>query len=237
MSRPGVQLDKDLFYWNVVPSWEHQFGLHLALDEFAHATTVGQVWAVVEQRLAAQLGESVPGLTAAGAISRTFYHLRRTLMAQGLARADVTPQLPLATLFPWGNRPARWRHWQQLSQLPLPALRTSAAIFVSLWAGTTAATWGLAPSWGQALVLGLCTALVADLYSFGHRALPARTLAELTLQVVTIQYGALLHPAMRNSRGEWRDVVLAGLAQCDPEGLTPDELYDGTVITWGGAKS
>lgn len=235
MSRPSVQLDKELFYWNVVPSWEHQFGLRLALDAFAHASTVGQVWAVVEQRLVAQLGESVPGLTAAGAISRTFYHLRRTLMAQGLARADVTPQLPLGTLFPWEDRPARWRQWQQLSQLPLPALRPSAAVFGALWVSTTSVTWGLAPSWG--LALGLCTALVADLYGFGRRALPARTLAELTMQVVTTQYGALLHPAMRNNQGEWRDVVLAGLAQCSSEGLTPDELYEGTVITWGSAKS
>jgi hypothetical protein len=232
MSRPRIQLDQELFCGNVVPSWEHQFNLRFASDEFAHATTVGQVWAVVEQRLVAQLGEPVPGLTAARATHRTFYHLRRTLMAQGLARADVTPHLPLATLFPWRDRPARWRHWQQLSQLPLPALRTPVAVFVSLWAGTTAATWGLAPSWGQALAMGLCTAMVGDLYGIGRRALPARTLAELTMQVVTTQYGALLHPAMRNNRGEWRDVVLAGLARCGTEGLTPDELYEGTAIAW-----
>jgi hypothetical protein len=232
MSRPRIQLDQELFCGNIVPSWEHQFNLRFASDEFAHATTVGQVWAVVEQRLVAQLGEPVLGLTVACATHRTFYHLRRTLMAQGLARADVTPHLPLATLFPWRNRPARWRHWQQLSQLPLPALRTPIAVFVSLWAGTTAATWGLAPSWGQALAMGLCTAMVGDLYGIGRRALPARTLAELTMQVVTTQYGALLHPAMRNNRGEWRDVVLAGLARCGTEGLMPDELYEGTAIAW-----
>jgi hypothetical protein len=237
MSRPHIQLDQKVFYWNVVPSWEHQFNLRFAPDEFAHAATVGQVWAVVEQRLVAQLGESVPGLTAVGATHRTFYHLRRTLMAQGLARTAVTPHLPLVMLFPWWDRPARWRHWQQLSQLPLPALRTPVAVFVTLWAGTTAATWGLAPSWGYALAMGLCTAMVGDLYGIGRWALPARTLAELTMQVVTIQYGALLHPAMRNNRGEWRDVVLAGLARCGTMGLTPDELYDGTAIIWGGAKS
>jgi hypothetical protein len=237
MSRPHIQLDKEVFYWNVVPSWEHQFNLRFAPDEFAHAATVGQVWAVVEQRLVAQLGESVPGLPAAGATSRTFYYLRRTLMAQGLARADVTPHLPLGTLFPWRDRPTRWRHWQQLSQLPLPALRTPVVVFMALWAGTTAAMWGLAPSWVYALATGLCTAMVGDLSGIGRRALPARTLAELTMQVVTIQYGALLHPAMRNNRGEWRDVVLAGLARCGPQGLMPDELYDGTAITWRGAKS
>jgi hypothetical protein len=153
-------------------------------------------------------------------------------MAQGVARADVTPHLPLTPLFPWCARPARWRHWQHLNQLPLPVLRTSVAVFVALWTGTTAATWSLAPSWGQALTMGLCMAMIGDLYGIGRRALPARTLAELTMQVVTIQYRALLHPAMRNNRGEWRDVVLAGLAQCGTEGLTPDELYDGTAISW-----
>lgn len=237
MSRPRIQLDQELFCGNVVPSWEHQFNLRFAPDEFAQATTIGQVWAVVEQRLVAQLGEPVPGLTAVGATHRTFYLLRRTLMAQGVARAAVTPHLPLVTLFPWWDRPARWRHWQQLSQLPLPALRTPIAVFVALWVGTTAATWGLAPSGVYALATGLCTAMVGDLSGIGRWALPARTLAELTMQLVTIQYGALLHPAMRNNRGEWRDVVLAGLARCGAEGLTPDELYEDTAIIWRGGKS
>jgi hypothetical protein len=193
---------------------------------------VGQVWRVVEQRLVAQLGEPLPSLTAACATQRTFYCLRRTLVAQGVARAEVTPHLSLTTLFPWRHRTARWRHWQQLSQLPLPALRTPAAVFMTLWAGTTAAVWGLAPNWGQALAMGLCTAVVGNLYGIGRWALPARTLADLTRQVVTTQYRGVMHPAMRNSRGEWREVVLVGLVQCGDEGLAPDELYDGTAIAW-----
>ena len=176
-------------------------GIRFAPDEFAHATTVGQVWTLVEQRLVAQLGEPVPGLTVACATQRTFYRLRQSLMAQGVARTEVTPYLPLATLFPWRDRPARWRHWQHLSQLPLPALRTSVAVFMGLWAGTTSIMWGWAPSWGQALTIGFCTALVGKMYGIGRRALPARTLAELTMQVVTTQYRALMHPAMRNNGG------------------------------------
>lgn len=234
MVRTRIQLDDELFCWNVVPSWEHLFGIRFAPDAFAHATTVGHVWRVVEQRLVAQLGEPVPDLTAACATQRTFYHLRRTLMAQGVARAAVRPDLPLVTLFPWRDRPARWCHWQQVSQLPLPALRTPLPLLGALWAATTGAVWGVAPSWGQALAMGLCTALVADMYGVGRRALPARTLAELTMQLVTSQYRALMHPAMRNNRGEWRDVVLAGLARCSAatEALQPDELYDGTAIAW-----
>jgi hypothetical protein len=82
--------------------------------------------------------------------------------------------------------------------------------------------------------MGLCAALVGDLHSFERRALPAGTLAELTMQLVVIHYGALLHPALRNSRGEWRELVLAGLMQCDAatEELQPDELCDGTAINW-----
>jgi hypothetical protein len=161
------------------------------------------------------------------ATHRTFYHLRRTLMAQGVARADVTPHLPLTPLFPWCARPARWRHWQHLNQLPLPVLRTSVAVFVALWTGTTAATWSLAPSWGQALTMGLCMAMIGDLYGIGRWALPARTLAELTIQVMTIQYRALLHPAMRNNRGKWRDVVLAGACPVRDRGLNA-----GRIIRW-----
>jgi hypothetical protein len=44
------------------------------------------------------------------ATQRTFDRLRRTLLAQGVAHADVTPHLPLATLFPWRDRPARLGH-------------------------------------------------------------------------------------------------------------------------------
>lgn len=236
MIRSHIHLDDELFCWDVVPSWGYRFGIRFAPNEFAHATTVGQVWAVVEQRLVVQLGTPVSGLTTACATQRTFYRLRRALLAQGVARADVTPRLALATLFPWRDRPARWRHWQHLSQLPLPALRTPITVFMALWVGTTAATWGWAPSWGQALTLSFCTALVGNLYGIGRRTLPARTLAELTMQVVTTQYRGRMHPAMRNNCGEWRDVVLAGIAQCAAEGALPDELYDGTAIIWGGAK-
>jgi hypothetical protein len=234
MVRTRIQLDDELFCWDVVPSWERHFGVHFAHDAFAHATTVGQVWAVVEQRLVAQLGEPMPSLTAACATQRTFYHLRRTLVAQGVARATITPRLALATLFPWRDRPQQWRQWQQVSQLPLPALRTPMAVFGALWAGTTAAVWSLIPGWGLALALGLCAALVGNQVEFGRRALPASTLAELTRRLVTTQYGVLLHPAMRNNRGEWRDVVLTGLARCgaEAENLNQDELYDGTVISW-----
>jgi hypothetical protein len=234
MVRTHIQLDDELFCWDVIPSWEHRFSIRFAPDAFAHATTVGHVWTVVEQQLVAQLGEPVPGLTMACATQHTFYRLRRTLMAQGVARAAVTPALPLVTLFPWWDRPARWRHWQQVSQLPLPALRTPLAVLGALWAATTGAVWSQAPSWGQALAMGLCTALVGDMYGIGRRALPARTLAELTRQLVTTQYPALMHPAVRNNRSEWRDVVLAGLARCsaEAEDLHPDELYDGTEITW-----
>jgi hypothetical protein len=113
-------------------------------------------------------------------------------------------------------------------------LRTPVAVFVALGAATTAAVWGVAPSWGMALAMGLCAALVGNQYGIGRRALPARTLAELTRQLVTAQYQALMHPAMRHNRGEWRNVVLAGLARCgiEAEGLDPDELYDGTAIAW-----
>jgi hypothetical protein len=234
MVRPHILLDNEVFCWQVVPSWERRFGIRFERDEFAHTTTVGQVWAAVEQRLVAQLGEPVPGLTAACATQRTFYRLRQTLVAQGVARATVTPGLPLATLFPWRDRPQQWRHWQQASQVPLPALRTSVTVLGVLWAGATAAVWGLAPSWDQALVMGLCIALVGSMYGVGRRALPAVTLAELTMRLVSTQYRALLHPALRTNRGEWRDAVLAGLAWCGAEAqdLNPDELYDGTVITW-----
>jgi hypothetical protein len=81
MVRTRIQLDEKRFCWNVVPSWEQHFGLR-----FAHATTVGHVWAIVEQQLVVQLGGLVLGLTAAGATHRTFYHLRRMLMTQGIAR-------------------------------------------------------------------------------------------------------------------------------------------------------
>jgi hypothetical protein len=234
MVRPRIHLDEELFCWDVLPSWEHCFGIRFAPDEFAHATTVGQVWAVVEHRLVARLGEPVSDVPATGAAQRTFYRLRQALLAQGIARATVTPQLPLATVFPWRDRPQRWRQWQQVSQLPLPALRTPVAVMVALWAAATAAVWSVVPNWGVALVLGWGAALVGSQYRLGRWALPARTLGELTRQLVTTQYPALRHPARQNSRGEWREVVLAGLARCgrEAEDLTPEELYDGTAIAW-----
>ena len=234
MVRTRVQLDDELFCWNIVPGWEHSFGIRFARDAFAHAGTVGAVWAVVEQQLVAKFGETAPGVTAACATQRTFYRLRRALVSQGVARAAVTPRLPLAMLFPWRDRPRRWRHWQQASQLPLPALRTPVAVFVTLWAGATAAVWNVAPGWGAALATGLCAALVGSTMGVTRWALPAATLAELTMTLVATEYRALVHPAMRHNRGEWRDVVLAGLARCgdEAEALDPDELYDGTAITW-----
>jgi hypothetical protein len=236
MARTRVHLDEELFCGDVVPSWEHRFGIRFAPAEFAHATTVGQVWAIVEQRLVARFGEPVSGLPATRVAQRTFYRLRQALLAQGIARATVTPRLLLATLFPWRDRPQRWRQWQQASQLPLPALRTPVAVVMVLWAVTTAAVWGVAPSWGMALAMGvgLGAAWVGNHCGIGRRALPAHTLAELTMQLVTTQYPALRHPAISNNRGEWRDVVLAGLARCgrEAEGIDPDELYDGTAIAW-----
>ena len=234
MVRPRVQLDDELFCWDVVPGWKHSFGIRFARDAFAHAGTVGEVWAVVEQQLLAKFGAPAPGVTAACATQRTFYGLRRTLMAQGVARATVTPRHPLAKLFPWRDRARRWRRWQKESQLPLPDLRTPAVVFVALWAGTTAAVWSSAPNWGAALATGLCAALVGSMLGLFRWALPAATLAELTMTLVTTEYQALVHPAMRHNRTEWRDLVLAGLARCGIEAkdLDPDELYDGTAIAW-----
>jgi hypothetical protein len=234
MVQTRVQLDDELFYWNVVPDWEHSFGIRFARDAFAHTATVGQVWAVVEQQLMVKFGEPAPGVTAACATQRTFYSLRRALVAQGVARAAVTPRLSLATLFPWRDRPRRWRHWQQASRLPLPALRSSVAVCLALWAGTTAAVCISGTGWGVALATGLCAALVGSTVGVTRWALPAATLAELTRTLVATEYQALTHPALRHNRGEWRDLVLAGLARCGTaaEDLDPNELYDGTTIAW-----
>lgn len=233
MVRPLIQLDDELFSWDVVPAWERSFGVRFAPTDFADAATVGQVWAVVEQRLLARFGAHPPGLTTVCVTQRTFYRLRRALVAQGVARAAVTPRRPLATLFPWRDRPRRWRQWQQNTQLPLPALRTPVAVLAAVWAGTTAAVWGVVPGGAAAGALGLCAVLVTEMLGFLRRGLPAGTLAELTTTLVTTQYQALVHPAMRHNRGEWRDVVLAGLARCGAtEDLDPDELYDGTAIAW-----
>jgi hypothetical protein len=189
---------------------------------------------VVEQRLLAAFGAPEPGVTAACATQRTFYHLRRALVARSLDRTAVTPSLPLAAVFPWRDRPGQWRLWQQASQLPLPALRMPVALFVALWAATTAAVWNVAPGWGAAVATGLCAALAGGTVGPLRRDLPAATLAELTMLLVATEYRALTHPAMRHNRGEWRDLVLAGLARCgaEAEDLNPDELYDGTAITW-----
>lgn len=233
MVRTRIQLDDELFCWDVVPGWERSFGIRFARRDFAHATTVGQVWAVVEQRLLAQFGVPVPGLPAACATQRTFYRLRRALMAQGVARLAVTPRCALAPWFPWWGRRRRWRAWRRASGLPLPALRTPAAVFIALWAGTAAATGPVLPGWGVAVATGLCTALAADAHGLTRWALPAHTVGELATTLGATQYRALTHPAMRHNRGEWRDVVLAGLARCGAtEDLNADELYDGTVIAW-----
>jgi hypothetical protein len=234
MVRTRIQLDDELFCWDVVPSWEHSFGIQFGPNDFAQAVTVGQVWAVVEQRLVAKFGDVPPGLTAACATQRAFYRLRRVLVAQGVARAAVTPNHALAPWFPWWGRPQRWREWQRESQLPLPTLRTSAAVFVLLWASSGVAAGLVLPNWWMAIATGLCTALAADTHGLTRWALPVDTVGELAKHLVVTEYRALTHPAMRHNRSEWRDIILAGLARCGSEeiDIDPNELYDGTALAW-----
>jgi hypothetical protein len=233
MVRTSVQLDDEAFRWATIPGWERTFGIRFGQDDFAQATTVGDVWAIVERHLVAHIGENPSGLTVACATQRTFYCLRRALVAQGMARAAVVPRAQLQALLPWRQRRQLWRDLQQGSALPLPRLQMPALLFVAIWVVGTAMCWGLATGPGMAVINGLGMATIASQVPWLWWALPSKTLGELTNTVVSAHYKTLSHPYVRNNLGEMRGIVLASLAQCGAEAteIKPDELYDGTSLT------
>ncbi|MBO2010547.1 hypothetical protein [Hymenobacter negativus] len=234
MALARLTIDDEMFGQDIVPAWERSFGIRFVRDEFAQVTTVGDVWAVVERHLVAQIGENPSGLTVACATQRTFYRLRRALMAQGLTRAEIVPRAQLQTLFPWRQRRRLWRELQQTSMLPLPRLRMSALLFVAMWAVGAAMCWGLWPGWGMPLIYGLAMAVIVSQLPWVRWILPTGTLGKLTAAVVADHYRTLSHPYVRNNLGEMRDIILAGLARCGVEvtEIDPDELYDGTKLEW-----
>ncbi|GAB3582742.1 hypothetical protein [Hymenobacter daeguensis] len=134
MALAQVELDAEMFGWDVVPAWERSFGIRFARDDFAQASTVGDIWAVVERHLVALVGENTEGLTTAIRPRHTFYQLRRGLMAQGWERATIAPCTRLQVLLPWHRRRQPWRELRQATALPLPRLQMPALLFAACWA-------------------------------------------------------------------------------------------------------
>ena len=138
MAYERVAIDDEMFAEDVVPGWERSLGIRFAQHDFAQAITVGDVWAVVERHLIAQVGVNPSGQNVACTTQRTFYRLLRALLAQGVEREAVFPKAQLNALFPRRGRRWQWRTLQQASELPLPALRMSPVLFVATWALSSA---------------------------------------------------------------------------------------------------
>ncbi|GAB3652149.1 hypothetical protein GCM10027594_26890 [Hymenobacter agri] len=229
-----VAIDDEMFAWDVVPGWERSFGVRFAQYDFAQATTVGDVWAVVERHLIAQVGENPSGQNVACTTQRTFYRLRRALLTQGVKREAVFPKAQLNALFPRRGRCRQWRTLQQASELPLPALRMSPVLYVTIWALSSVIYWPIAPNLGQAAIAGLATALVSSGMRWLQWHFASGTLGELTADMVAAQYRVLAHSHIRNNMGEMRDIVLQGIARCgiEEEEIDYDELRDGTKLVF-----
>jgi hypothetical protein len=115
---------------------EDAFQIHIADEEAALASTVGDIQNLVISKLQGQ--DSKRCLTTVA-----FYRVRRAIISVlGVERRIVEPQTPLDLLIPEKNRRETWREIQNAMKLGLPELEHSGSILSEFVAGSVAVTVG-----------------------------------------------------------------------------------------------
>lgn len=95
---------------------EEEFSIEIFDEEASHLSTVGQLHALILDKLGLLRSSGCPS-------SATFYQLRRALVDLAVApRDEIRPATPIYALLPVRVRRQMWKNWSEAAHLKLPAL-------------------------------------------------------------------------------------------------------------------